>query len=774
MKNTHLILLIMATIGVLIFSCSNKTNEADYGIIPLPNEISLQEGKEFILNQKTKIVYNQEQDKMEQNALFLSEYIKNLLGFAPDVTTNSTGTNEIVIKSELQSENPEAYELSVNSEQIIINGSSPAGAFYGIQALRKSLPICKGNAALKPVTIKDYPRYKHRGALLDVARHFQTVDFVKRFIDILALHNMNTFHWHLTDDQGWRIEIKQYPNLTAIGSIRSETVVGRNTDEYDGIEHKGFYTQEELRDIVKYAQDRHITIIPEIDLPGHMLSALASYPNLGCDGEGYKVSTRWGVFEDVLCAGNDEVYVFLKNVYKEVMDIFLSKYIHIGGDEVPKTKWETCEKCQAKIKELGIKGDKNHSAEYYLQSHIMTYMEEFLNENNRSIIGWDEILEGKIAPNATVMSWRGTEGGIEAAKMGHDVIMTPTTYAYFDYYQSAITEEEPLAIGGYIPIDLVYSFNPTPDVLSESEKKHILGAQANLWAEYISTPQYAEYMLLPRLAAMSEVQWTELENKDYDNFLKRLPKYINLYEHLGYTVAKHVFNIKSDTEIDFDNYALKIKLSTIDDCKIYYTTDGTEPTDKSTLYEGEITIKDTCTIRAVAIDKNGKKRYWQKDITTNKATFKPITLLTEPDSRYTYAGAEMLVNGVSSDITNYKCGDWIGFQENDLVAIIDLGSPTLVSNVVFKNLVNTGDWIFDAAEIIIDKSDNNTDFNNVRTEILPNKYTSHKIELVNHNISFDPITTQYLKITIKPNILPEWHNGSGGRAFIFVDEIGVD
>ncbi|MDD3737915.1 MAG: family 20 glycosylhydrolase [Lentimicrobiaceae bacterium] len=774
MKKTHLILLIMATIGVLTFSCSNKTNEADYGIIPLPNEISLQEGKEFILNPKTKIVYYQEQEEMKQDALFLSEYIKNLLGFAPDVTTNSSGTNEIIIKSELQNENPEAYELSVNSEQIIINGSSPAGAFYGIQTLRKSLPICKGNAALKPVTIKDYPRFKHRGALLDVARHFQTVDFVKRFIDILALHNMNTFHWHLTDDQGWRIEIKQYPNLTTIGSVRSETVIGRNTDEYDGIEHKGFYTQEELRDIVKYAQDRHITIIPEIDLPGHMLSALASYPQLGCDGEGYKVSTRWGVFEDVLCAGNDEVYVFLKNVYKEVMDIFPSKYIHIGGDEVPKTKWETCEKCQAKIKELGIKGDKNHSAEYYLQSHIMTYMEEFLNENNRSIIGWDEILEGKIAPNATVMSWRGTEGGIEAAKMGHDVIMTPTTYAYFDYYQSSITEEEPLAIGGYIPIDLVYSFNPTPDVLSESEKKHILGAQANLWAEYISTPQYAEYMLLPRLAAMSEVQWTELEHKDYNDFLKRLPKYINLYEHFGYTVAKHVFNIKSDTKIDFENYALIIKLSTIDDCKIYYTTDGTEPTDKSTLYEGEITIKDTCTIRAVAIDKNGKKRYWQKEITTNKATFKPITLLTEPDSRYTYAGAEMLVNGVSSDIINYKNGDWIGFQENDLVAVINLGSPTLVSNVAFKNLVNTGDWIFDAAEIIIEKSDNNSDFTNVRTEILPNKYASHKIELVNHNISFDPITTQYLKITIKPNILPEWHKGSGKRAFIFVDEIGVD
>ena len=313
---------------------------------------------------------------------------------------------------------------------------------------------------------------------LDVGRHFFPKEFIKKYIDLLALHNMNTFHWHLTEDQGWRIEIKKYPKLTEIGSQRSRTVIGRNTQEYDNTPYGGFYTQEEAKEIVKYAQERYITIIPEVDLPGHMLAALAAYPEMGCTGGPYEVCPRWGVFEDVLCIGNDKTMQFLEDVMSEIIEIFPSEYVHIGGDEAPRTRWEKCPKCQARIKAEGLKADKKHTAEDRLQSYCMTRIEKFLNSKGRRIIGWDEILEGDVAPNATVMSWRGASGGIEAAQMGHDVIMTPNTYCYFDYYQTADTKDEPLGIGGYVPIEKVYSLDPTFD-LNEEQKKHIIGPNSS-------------------------------------------------------------------------------------------------------------------------------------------------------------------------------------------------------------------------------------------------------------------------------------------------------
>lgn len=534
------------SVACVAISCNSGAKDAlpaSYEIVPLPNEISLQEGTPFIFSAKTKIVFPEGNEKMQRNADFLAEYMNLSTGIKPEVTTSDAKNNAIILATGLENDNQEAYRITINNKTILIEGASEAAVFYGIQSLRKATPVEKNkNIAYAPVVINDAPRFAYRGMMLDVARHFQPVEFIKKYIDMLALHNINRFHWHLTEDQGWRIEIDSYPKLTSVGSMRDETVIGKNTGEYDGMPHGGFYTKEELKEVVAYAQDRYITIIPEVDLPGHMLAALAAYPELGCTGGPYEVSKTWGVFDDVLCAGNEATFTFLEAVLSEVIEIFPSEYIHIGGDECPKTRWEKCPRCQAKIKELGLKDRDGHKAEHYLQSYVTARIENFLNGHGRRIIGWDEILEGELAPNATVMSWRGMAGGIKAAQMGHDVIMTPTDFAYFDYYQTDQTENEPLAIGGFLPVEKVYSFEPAPESLTPEQRNYILGAQANLWTEYVKTSDHVEYMALPRLAAMCEVQWTQPDKKDYNNFMQRLPQLVSIYDALGYNYAKHALD----------------------------------------------------------------------------------------------------------------------------------------------------------------------------------------------------------------------------------------
>lgn len=543
-KNRQLMgILVVACVAISCGPNAKDALPANYEIVPLPNEIALQEGNPFIFSEKTKIVFPEGNEKMQRNADFLSEYLNLSTGIQPEVTSKEAKSNAIVLATGLKNENPEAYRITVNNKTIKIEGASEAAVFYGIQTLRKSTPTEKNKSiAYAPVVINDAPRFAYRGMMLDVARHFQPVEFIKKYIDMLALHNINRFHWHLTEDQGWRIEIDSYPKLTTVGSMRDETVIGKNTGKYDGTPHGGFYTKEELKDVVAYAQDRYITVIPEVDLPGHMLAALAAYPELGCTGGPYEVAKTWGVFDDVLCAGNEATFTFLDAVLKEVVEIFPSEYIHIGGDECPKTQWEKCPRCQAKIKELGLKDHDGHKAEHYLQSYVTARIEKFLNGCGRRIIGWDEILEGELAPNATVMSWRGMAGGIKAAQMGHDVIMTPTDYAYFDYYQSKDTDKEPFAIGGFLPVEKVYSFEPAPETLTPDQRNHILGAQANLWTEYVKTPEHVQYMALPRLAAMCEVQWTQPDKKDYGYFIERLPQLVSLYDALGYNYAKHALS----------------------------------------------------------------------------------------------------------------------------------------------------------------------------------------------------------------------------------------
>lgn len=447
-------LMAAAALCVAAVGCSPRGEvTANYSVVPLPQQITAGEGEGFVLDSGTRIAYPEGDSALMRDAELLAQYIGQMTGLNPELTTETDAKGVIALAAGLQSENAEAYQLTVTPEGISIDGATPAGTFYGVQTLRKAIPEAgKNNVVFPAVTITDEPRFSYRGAHFDVSRHFFPADSVKSFIDMLALHNINTLHWHLTDDQGWRIEIKSLPELTEIGSKRKGTVIGHNTGVYDSIPYGGFYTQDEARDIIAYAADRHITVIPEIDLPGHMLGALTAYPNLGCTGGPYDVWQIWGVSDDVLCAGNDSTYKFIDTVLGEIVELFPSEYIHVGGDECPKTRWKECAKCQAKAKALGLKADSHGTVEEKLQSHIIHHASDFLASKGRKMIGWDETLEGGLAPGAIVMSWRGEAGGIEAAKRGHDVIMTPNNYMYFDYYQSLDRENEPEAIGGYVSV----------------------------------------------------------------------------------------------------------------------------------------------------------------------------------------------------------------------------------------------------------------------------------------------------------------------------------
>lgn len=459
-----------------LVSCSPKeTLNSDYEVIPKPLEISCKGNSSFLLKDGIAVVYPENNAKMRDNAEFLADYVSRQTGLKLTLRAGIPVDGAICLTLDLTDDNKEAYKLVVNDKRICISGASEAGVFYGIQTLRKSLPVARHiNVNLPAVEIYDKPRFAYRGAMLDVARHFFTVDEVKTFIDMCVLHNINRFHWHLTDDQGWRIEIKKYPKLMSVASQRKQTVVGRwCSGVYDGTPYGGYYTQEEVRDIVDYAAKRYVTIIPEIDLPGHMQAALTAYPELGCTGGPYEVRETWGVSDDVLCVGNDSTLQFVKDVLSEVADMFPSEYIHIGGDECPKVRWAKCPKCQARIKALGLKSDAKHTKEERLQSYMIHEATKCLNEKGKQIIGWTEILEGGLVPGATLMSWIGESGGIEAAHQHHDVIMTPNTYLYFDYYQSKQVEDEPLAIGGYLPIEKTYSYEPMPKELNEEEQQYI-------------------------------------------------------------------------------------------------------------------------------------------------------------------------------------------------------------------------------------------------------------------------------------------------------------
>ncbi len=756
-------------------SCQSVQQEANYQIVPMPQEIATVQGTPFILKSGVKILYPEGNEKMQRNAQFLADYLKTATGKDFNIEVGTEGKNAIVLALGAESENPESYQLKVGGDGITITGATEAGVFYGIQSLRKSLPVSVGaDIAMPAVEISDAPRFSYRGAHFDTSRHFFTVDEVKTYIDMMALHNMNRFHWHITEDQGWRLEIKKYPKLTEIGSKRTETVIGRNSGEYDGKPYGGFYTQEQAKEIVAYAAERYITVIPEIDLPGHMQAALAAYPELGCTGGPYEVWRQWGVSEDVLCAGNDQVLKFLEDVFGELIEIFPSEYIHVGGDECPKVRWEKCPKCQARIKALGLKSDQNHSKEERLQSFIINHIEKFLNGHGRQIIGWDEILEGGLAPNATVMSWRGEKGGIEAAKQKHDVIMTPNTYLYFDYYQTNDVENEPLAIGGYLPIERVYSYEPMPASLTPEEQKYIKGVQANLWTEYVPTFSHAQYMVLPRWAALCEIQWSAPEKKNYADFLSRLPQLIQWYDAEGYNYAKHVFDVQAEFDPNLAEGTMDITLSTIDGAPVYYTLDGTEPTTASSVCKGVLKIKESVTLSAKAIRPDGESKTVTEKIDFCKSSMKPIVANQPVNEQYSFKGATTLIDGLKGN-SSYKSGRWIAFYGNDMDMTIDLQQPTEISSVAISTNVEKGDWVFDARNLSVEISDDGENFKKIASEEYPEMKETDKNGIVEHKLTFASVNTQYVRVIASPEkSIPAWHGGQGKNAFLFVDEIIID
>jgi hexosaminidase len=506
--------------------------QAQISIIPEPVKITENQGV-FELTDKTVIAAG---GRLGALGEMLSDYLSGPVGFYIKVAADTRHNESFIqlkLNDKLDSLGDEGYRLTVDKNKVLIESAADAGIFYGMQTLRQLLPAAiyreapAGNEKwqIPCCVIEDKPRFGWRGMHLDPARYFMPVEFVKKYIDLIAMHKMNRFHWHLTEDQGWRIEIEKYPKLTEISAWRDETLIGHARNKphkFDGKRHGGFYSKQDVREIVAYAKARFVTVVPEIEMPGHSLAALAAYPELSCTGGPFEVQKSWGVFPDVYCAGKEETFEFLTGVLDEVLELFPSEFIHIGGDECPKDRWKECPDCQKRIRDEGL------ADEHELQSWFVKRMEKYLSQNGRRLIGWDEILEGGIAPGATVMSWRGVKGGIEAADTGHDVVMAPNTYTYFDYYQvdKDRQDKEPLGIGGYLPLEKVYSFEPVPDEIDTGKEKHILGAQGQLWGEYIPNPKHAEYMAFPRACALAEVVWTEADKKDYKGFLKRLEAHL--------------------------------------------------------------------------------------------------------------------------------------------------------------------------------------------------------------------------------------------------------
>ena len=575
--------------------------EGNLNVIPMPQEVNQSTDKApFVINSSTTICYPAGNEKLERTAHFLASYIKEVTGTEVKTATEG-GKNSIQLVLDNSITEKEGYQLEVSADQVTVKGSTEVGIFYGIQTIHKALPVTDGLklAALPAGIVKDHPNFGYRGFMIDVGRHFFSVDYLKEIIDMLAIHNINYFHWHLTEDQGWRIEIKKYPNLTKIGSHRRATMIAWGVEGDDNTPVDGFYTQEEAKEIVRYAAERFITVIPEIDMPGHMLAALASYPELGCTGGPYEIPVRFGVFTDVLCGGNDKTLQFAKDVLEEIMDIFPSKYIHIGGDECPKNRWEKCPKCQAKIRQLNLKSTPKHSKENQLQAYFMGEVEKVITAHGRKMMGWDEILHGNPNKSATVMAWTSPKATVLSAQLQHQTITCPIQNLYFSNpHFNKIT--------GMNSVARVYNYDAIPDELSDADKKNIIGAQGCIWTEWTKDSLKMEWQIMPRIAALCELQWSNPEKKNLDNFLKRLEHQLDLYTVHGYHYKQDIYEANINIKEKKESNEATVTLTTFDKVPTYYTLDGSEPTATSTRYEKPFTVTDSATVKVIAVRENGK------------------------------------------------------------------------------------------------------------------------------------------------------------------------
>ncbi|MFZ1263985.1 MAG: family 20 glycosylhydrolase [Chitinophagaceae bacterium] len=763
------------TICLLMLLSTIVARTQQVQIIPQP--VSLKQPKiaaSFSISPSTEIVL--EGSYMDNSISFFNDYLQRFYFFKLPVVKKSTSNNVIRLNFErLDHEIAGAYHLVVDSKGVYIAGDNEAGVFYGIQTLIQLLPIPDAKVNTRPkkltipyVSVEDAPRFAYRGLHLDVSRHFFPVSFIKTYIDYIALHKMNYFHWHLTDDQGWRIEIKKYPRLTSVGGWRDGTIIGRYPGTgNDNIHYGGFYTQEEIKEVVAYASKRYITVIPEIEMPGHSMAALAAYPQLGTTPDSvYKVSQTWGindVFNNVLNP-SEYTFNFLQDVLDEVMNLFPAPYIHIGGDECSKRWWHESPFCQQLMKEKGIKD------EHALQSYFIQRIEKYVNSKSKKIIGWDEILEGGLAPNATVMSWRGEQGGIDAAKQNHAVIMTPGNPVYFDHTQS--DNEDSVTIGGYNPIEKVYAYEPIPKELNEEQAKYVLGAQANMWTEYMGNIRKVEYMLFPRLGALSEVLWSPKEKKNWQDFQIRLQQQFSRYDLWKVNYSKAYFDLKAKVLPADDNSGVQWNLeSKIKNSQIRYMNEISPLLD----YSKPVVVKKSHNYSATLYSKSNQplSTISQKFL-FNKATGKKITLTFPASDKYPGDGAFTLVNGVQNEKGFARSKEFIGFSGADCEALIDLGSSQSISMVVVNLLRRNSSWIWrpQTAEVFGSGDGQNWHSLKLTDDFEERKDGTGKGKMT---LSFPATVTRYIKVLVTNwGTIPEGSPGAGNKAWLFVDEIEVN
>lgn len=772
-------------------SCSKPKKAERISIIPQPVEMTIGEG-DFCFSKNTKIVVPMEDNTFVNPVKFLRKRFGNKVIFAGSVRfiMNIFGNEKIdtipisnsIVFEPLVGGKAEAYNLSVTKKRIVIQASDPSGAFYAVQTLLQLLPaevfgdVREGSYLIPAVEIKDYPRFGWRGMHLDCSRHFFNAKEVKRYIDFLAMHKMNRFHWHLTDDQGWRMESKKYPLLTEKSAWR----VDRSSDDWtarkplqpgEEANYGGFFSQEEIRDIVAYAKERAVSIVPEIEIPGHSSAVFAAYPQLSCLGKEQSVTPGGYYPADMAtcyCAGNEDVFTFLEGILDEVIDLFPdAPYLHIGGDEVDKFFWKNCPKCKKRMKNEKLKNVDE------LQSYFIKRISDYVSSKGKQIIGWDEILEGGLAPDATVMSWRGVAGGIAAARMGHDVVMVPNSHLYLDYYQNN-PEVEPKSIGGFITVKKVYSFDPIPESFTTEEAKHILGVQGNLWCEFVPTFSHVEYMTLPRMSAVSEIGWSQKENKNYDDFIHRLIVQQLRFKAMGANSHKGADFIDFTTNFDSTKNVFMVKMDTeFPEGEIYYTLDGSEPTIHSMKYLESIQITTTTKIIAIVV-KNGEvvsKKSTERVIGMHKGVGKKIKYNRAASESYPGMGDRTLLDGFTG-YSSHSDGFMQGFVAGDFDVEIDLGAIEQLNSISLSCFQAVGTWIYLPTEVLFYQSNDGK----VWEEIGKEEYKPEKLEQqVRKMFTVEKaVSSRYIRIIGANGITPEGLPGAGLKNWIFVDEIFIN
>ncbi|QTD37040.1 family 20 glycosylhydrolase [Polaribacter batillariae] len=767
----HIVLALVIT----LMSCEKEKvfSIEDIQLIPKPAELKLENGS-FQFNKNTKFFINN--DEQLQATEMLASRFNTVANWNLEAVKKAPSSNyiQLTLNKDLAKE---AYKLNVNSDVIKIEASNFSGFLYAIETIRQLLPAeIESNKLVKNktweipnLTITDAPRFKWRGLMLDVSRHFFEKEYVLKTIDRLAYLKMNTLHLHLVDDQGWRIEIKKYPKLTEVGAWRvdqeNKPWNGRYTPKLgEKATYGGFYTQEDIKEIVAYAKTRGVNVVPEIEMPAHVTSAIASYPEFSCLEKPVTVPSGglWPI-TDIYCAGKESTFEFLQDVLTEVMDLFPSKYIHVGGDEATKTNWKTCEHCKKRMKTEGL-----HDVEE-LQSYFIKRMERFISSKGRVLIGWDEILEGGLAPGATVMSWRGVKGGLEASKQGHDVVMTPGSHCYFDHYQGPM-DTEPIAWGGYTPVSKVYEFDPVVASMTEDQAKHVLGGQANLWAEYIPTTSQSEYMIFPRIAALSEVLWSPKTNRSWNEFYPRLQAMFTRYDFQGINYAKSAYTITAKTQVNDTTNVISIALKNeFPNSDIRYTLNNSDLNKEAIPYKKPIELKETTTIKA-ALFKDDKPvgKVFEKTFNYHKAVGKKVTYLSKYSDSYKGAGASNMTN-ILRGSKNFHDGQWQAWIGNDMELIIDLETPTEISKVSVGTMDNQGPGIYYPTKVEVFLSNDGKTFKSVgaidrAVKVNPN------IEIKDFSINFKSQKATHIKV-IATSVKKA---PTGGGAWLFVDEIVVE